>query len=89
MQTLEWAKKIGNIGKLRSHIHKFGWIPAKHLWPVDRGLARKDNKVWFRSTLGRIADILIRRMINCLVCGLVVSKSCSPVLSREDPFFSF
>jgi hypothetical protein len=89
MQASKWATKIGNIGKLRNHIHKFGWIPAKHLWLVGRRLTRNDNKVWFRSILGRVADILIRRMISCLVCGLVVLKSRSPVLSREDLFFSF
>jgi hypothetical protein len=89
MQTPKRDMKMGNIEKLRNHIHEFGLISAKHLWLVDRRLAKKNNRVWFRSILVRIAGILIRRMINCLACGLLVLKLCSPVLSQEDLFFSF
>jgi hypothetical protein len=41
MQTSKRDMKMGDIGKLRNHIHKFGWIPAKDLWPADGRLPEK------------------------------------------------
>jgi|GEM_PF-3324414 len=56
-------------GGLAYHIRESDWIATKHLRPVDGKWARRGNEVRFWNIDERIADTVIKRMINCLDCG--------------------
>lgn len=58
-------------------IRKSNWIATKHLKPVDGRWARIGNEIRFWNVSERIADILIKRMINCLDCGFCMVE-CFP-----------
>lgn len=51
------------------YIRNSEWISTKHLKPVDGRWARINNEIRFWNVPQRIADTLIKRMINCLDCG--------------------
>lgn len=50
-------------------IRNVDWIADKHLKPVDGKWARIGNEIRFWNIPEKFADILIKRMINCLDCG--------------------
>jgi len=56
-------------GALVYHIRKSDWVATKHLNPVAGRWARIGNEIRFWDVSERIADKLIKRMINCLDCG--------------------
>jgi hypothetical protein len=64
-------------GVLVYHIRKSNWIATKHLKPVDGRWVRIDNEIRFWNVSERIADKLIKRMINCLDCGFCMVE-CFP-----------
>ncbi len=57
-------------GGLVYHIRNESWIDTKHLIPVKGKWLRQGNEIRFWNILERVADVLIKRMINCLDCGL-------------------
>jgi len=56
-------------GGLVYHIRESDWIATKHLRPVDGRWARTGNELRFWNIDERIADTVVKRMINCLDCG--------------------
>jgi 3'-phosphoadenosine 5'-phosphosulfate sulfotransferase (PAPS reductase)/FAD synthetase len=56
-------------GALLYHIRESNWIETKHLQPVNGKWVRVDNEIRFWDVEEKIADTLIKRMINCLDCG--------------------
>lgn len=56
-------------GALAYAIRKPEWIATKHLAPVDGKWAKIGNEIRFWDIPEKTADILIKRMINCLDCG--------------------
>jgi ferredoxin len=56
-------------GALLYHIRESNWIAPKHLQPVNGKWGRVGNEIRFWDVQEKIADILIKRMINCLDCG--------------------
>ncbi len=58
-------------------IRKSEWIATKHLKSVEGRWARMDNEIRFWNVPEKIADILIKRMINCLDCGFCMVE-CFP-----------
>lgn len=53
------------------------WIATKHLWPAEDKWARVGNEIRFWNISERAADILVKRMINCLDCGFCMVE-CFP-----------
>jgi 3'-phosphoadenosine 5'-phosphosulfate sulfotransferase (PAPS reductase)/FAD synthetase len=64
-------------GALVYHIRKSDWISTKHLKPLAGRWARADNEIRFWHVPERIADVVIKRMINCLDCGFCMVE-CFP-----------
>lgn len=64
-------------GALLYHIRESDWIATKHLRPVEGKWARVGNEIRFWDVQEKIADILIKRMINCLDCGFCMVE-CFP-----------
>ncbi len=64
-------------GALVYHIRKSDWITTKHLKPLDGKWARVGNEIRFWHVPERIADVVIKRMINCLDCGFCMVE-CFP-----------
>jgi len=58
-------------------IRKSEWIATKHLKPVEGRWARMGNEIRFWNVPEKLADILIKRMINCLDCGFCMIE-CFP-----------
>jgi len=56
-------------GGLSYCIRDPGWIAEKHLHSVDGKWVRKDDEIRFWHVEERIADALVKRMLNCLDCG--------------------
>lgn len=56
-------------GALLYHIRESNWIATKHLQPVAGKWVRVGNEIRFWDVSEKVADILIKRMINCLNCG--------------------
>jgi len=56
-------------GALLYHIRESDWITTKHLQPVNGKWVRVGNEIRFWDVPEKTADILIKRMINCLDCG--------------------
>jgi len=48
------------------------WISTKHLQPIRRKWVLKGTELRFWNTEERVADGLVKRMINCLDCGFCV-----------------
>ncbi len=71
------VKRRLSSGALVYHIRKSEWIAIKHLKPVDGRWVRVGNEIRFWDVSERIADILIKRMINCLDCGFCMVE-CFP-----------
>jgi len=59
------------------HIRDPNWIAVKHLKPVDGRWARIGNEIRFWNVPEKLADTLIKRMINCLDCGFCMVE-CFP-----------
>jgi len=59
-------------GGLCYSIRNEDWINIKHLAPVSGKWIRKSNEIRFWNISERVADTLIKRMINCLDCGFCV-----------------
>jgi hypothetical protein len=66
-----------STGVLVYHIHKSDWIATKHFKPLDGKWAKVGNEIRFWDVPERIADIVIKRMINCLDCGFCMVE-CFP-----------
>jgi len=64
-------------GALVYNIRKSDWIATKHLKPVEGSWVRIGNEIRFWNIPERIADKLIKRMINCLDCGFCMVE-CFP-----------
>ena len=60
------------VGALSYHIRNKEWIATKHFAPLGRRWIRLDNEIRFWNTPEEVADLLIKRMINCLDCGFCV-----------------
>jgi len=58
-------------------IRKSDWIRIKHLRPIDGRWAKIGNEIRLWSVPEKTADILIKRMINCLDCGFCMVE-CFP-----------
>ena len=58
-------------------IRKSEWIETKHLKSVDGRWARIGNEIRFWDVPEKLADILVKRMINCLNCGFCMIE-CFP-----------
>jgi hypothetical protein len=56
-------------GSLSYRVRNPQWIATKHLRPVDGRWARKGDEIRFWHLEERVADILVKRMLNCLNCG--------------------
>ena len=56
-------------GALAYHIRDESRINAKHLIPADGRWLRRGSEIRFWNMPERTADVLIKRMINCLDCG--------------------
>lgn len=59
------------------HIRKSDWVATKHLKPVDGKWARIGNEIRLWNVPEKDADVLIKRMINCLDCGFCMVE-CFP-----------
>jgi len=59
-------------GELFYHIRNNEWINTKHLAPVRGKWIRKKDEIRFWNVPERVADTLVKRMINCLDCGFCV-----------------
>lgn len=70
-------KRRLSSGALFYHIRESDWIATKHLQPIDGKWARVNNEIRFWGVSERIADTLIKRMINCLDCGFCMVE-CFP-----------
>jgi len=64
-------------GALTYGIRDSGWIETKHLRPVDGRWTRAGNEIRFWNVQESVADVLIKRMINCLDCGFCMVE-CFP-----------
>jgi len=64
-------------GVLVYNIREPDWIATKHLKPLDGKWAKVGNEIRLWYVPERIADIVIKRMINCLDCGFCVVE-CFP-----------
>ena len=64
-------------GVLVYHIRESDWIATKHLKPLDGKWARVGNEIRFWDVSEKNADIVIKRMINCLDCGFCMVE-CFP-----------
>lgn len=71
------AKCRFSAGVLTYRIRQSDWISSKHLRPVDGRWARIGNEIRFWNVSEKIADTLIKRMINCLDCGFCMVE-CFP-----------
>jgi 3'-phosphoadenosine 5'-phosphosulfate sulfotransferase (PAPS reductase)/FAD synthetase len=60
------------FGALSYHIREKEWIATKHLAPLKGRWFRLRNEIRFWNTPEEVADLLIKRMINCLDCGFCV-----------------
>ena len=63
------AKRRLPGGGLSYRIRDPQWIATKHLRPVDGRWACKGDEIRFWHLEERMADALIKRMLNCLDCG--------------------
>lgn len=63
------AKRRLPGGGLAYRIRDPQWIATKHLRPVDGRWVRKGDEIRFWHLEERIADALVKRMLNCLDCG--------------------
>jgi len=63
------VKRIGKSGSLVYHIREANWIDTKHLQPVKGKWSLQGTELRFWSIKEKVADGLIKRMINCLDCG--------------------
>jgi len=61
------------------------WINTKHLRPVNGRWVRKGSEIRFWNVDEKVADTLIKRMMNCLDCGFCVVE-CFPCrrFDREE-----
>ena len=59
------------------NIREADWIATKHLKPLDGKWAKIDNEIRFWDVPEETADIVIKRMINCLDCGFCMVE-CFP-----------
>jgi 3'-phosphoadenosine 5'-phosphosulfate sulfotransferase (PAPS reductase)/FAD synthetase len=59
-------------GALAYNIRDEAWIATKHLSPVKGRWARQGSVIRFWDVPEKVADSLIKRMINCLDCGFCV-----------------
>lgn len=64
-------------GVLVYHIRESDWIATKHLKPLDGKWAKVGNEIRFWDVSEKTADIVIKRMINCLDCGFCMVE-CFP-----------
>lgn len=64
-------------GSIAYQVKEPDWIDTKHLAPVQGKWTRKGNEIRFWEVPERIADTLIKRMINCLDCGFCILE-CFP-----------
>ena len=66
------VKRRLQSGALSYHIRDQAWIATKHLSPVTGRWIRQGSVIRFWNVPEKIADSLIKRMINCLDCGFCV-----------------
>ena len=71
------AKRRLPGGGLAYRIRDPGWIAEKHLRPVDGRWIRKGDEIRFWNVEDRVADALVKRMLNCLDCGFCLVE-CFP-----------
>jgi len=71
-------------GALSYRIREADWIATKHLQPVNGKWARKGSEIRFWDVPERKADILIKRMMNCLDCGFCAVE-CLPCRRFDRP----
>jgi 3'-phosphoadenosine 5'-phosphosulfate sulfotransferase (PAPS reductase)/FAD synthetase len=64
-------------GSIAYQVKEDGWIDTKHLVPVHGRWTRKGDEIRFWDVPERIADTLVKRMINCLDCGFCILE-CFP-----------
>lgn len=64
-------------GVLVYHIRESDWIATKHLKPLDGKWNKIGNEIRFWDVSEKTADIVIKRMINCLDCGFCMVE-CFP-----------
>lgn len=66
------VKRLLPSGSLLYRIKDATWIDTKHLAPVAGKWIRKDSEIRFWDVPERTANVLIKKMINCLNCGFCV-----------------
>jgi len=66
------ARRLLKGGALSYRIRDADWIAVKHLSPLAGRWLRKGHEIRFWNVLVRQADVMIKRMINCLDCGYCV-----------------
>ena len=71
------VKRRYSSGMLSYRIRDASWIDTKHLQAVRGKWTQKGPDIRFWDVDERIADTLIKRMINCLDCGFCVVE-CFP-----------
>jgi 3'-phosphoadenosine 5'-phosphosulfate sulfotransferase (PAPS reductase)/FAD synthetase len=59
------------------NIREAGWIATKHLEPLDGKWAKIGNEIRLWDVPEETADMVIKRMINCLDCGFCMVE-CFP-----------
>ena len=72
--AVKWRPASGVVAY---RVRKEEWIQVKHLEPARGRWVRRGSDIRFWGIREKLADVLIRRMLNCLDCGFCVVE-CFP-----------